>query len=148
MLKTLTREITLSIQAKNGASVAVVVWIGVIAFALLTAFVFICVAGYDWLSVSYGSITAGLIMAGIFVVIAVIAAIVSALVRRQVRQRAILARAEKAHAPPWFLDPRIVGVAVEAGRTIGWQRIIPVALVGLVAAQWARESRDRGQQHF
>lgn len=148
MLKTLTREITLSIQAKNGASVAVVVWIGVIAFALLTAFVFICVAGYDWLSVSYGSITAGLIMAGIFVVIAVIAAIVSALVRRQVRQRAILARAAKAHAPPWYLDPRIVGVAVEAGRTIGWQRIIPVALVGLVAAQWARESRDRGQQHF
>ena len=127
MLKSLTREIALSIQAKNGASAAVVVWLGVVAFALLTAFVFLCVAGYDWLAVQYGSVFAGLIMAGIFVVIAIVAAVVSALVRRRVRERAILARAAKAHAPSWLLDPKILGVAVEAGRTIGWQRIVPVA---------------------
>ena len=66
--------------------------------------------------------------------------------RRRVRERAILARAAKAHAPPWLLDPRILNVAVEAGRTLGWQRLIPVALLGFMAAQWARESRERGKK--
>jgi hypothetical protein len=142
MFKSLTREITLAIQARNGMSVAVIVWLGIMAVALLTAFVFLCVAGYDWLSLRYGSTHAGLIMAGIFVVVAVISAITSATIRRRNRERAILARAAKAHAPPWLLDPRILGVAMEAGRSLGWQRIVPIALIGFLAAQWARERRD------
>jgi hypothetical protein len=146
MLKTLTREITLSIQAKNGASVAGLVWLGIAALALITAFVFLCVGGYNWFAAQSGGIFAALIMTGIFVVIAIIAAVAGALVRRRVRERAILARAAKAHSPPWLLDPKILGVAVEAGRTIGWQRIVPVALLGFMAAQWAREYRDQGKQ--
>jgi hypothetical protein len=142
MLKNVTREITLAIQARNGMSVAVIVWVAIMAVALLTAFVFLCVAGYDWLSLQYGGVHAGLIMTGIFVVIAVIAAIVSAMVRRRNRERAILARAAKAHAPPWLLDPRVLGVAMEAGRSLGWQRIVPIALLGFLATQWARERRD------
>jgi hypothetical protein len=142
MLKNLTREITLAIQARNGMSVAVVAWLAVMAVALLAAFVFLCVTGYDWLSLRYGSIDAGLIMTGVFVVVAVIAALVSAAIRRRNRERAILARAAKAHAPPWLLDPRILGVAMEAGRSLGWQRIVPIALLGFLAAQWARERRD------
>jgi hypothetical protein len=147
MLKTLTREITLSIQARNGASAAVMVWLAVMTLALLTAFAFLCIAGYDWLAVQFGSVVAALIMTGIFVLIAILAAIVSALIRRRVRERAILARAAKAHAPSWLLDPRILGAAVEAGRSIGWQRIVPVALLGFMAAQWAREHRDHGRQN-
>ena len=146
MLKTLMREITLSIQAKNGASVAVMVWLGIMAVALLTAFVFLCVSGYDWFAVQFGSVFAALIMTGIFVVVAIVAAIVSALIRRRVRERAILARAAKAHSPPWLLDPKILGVAVEAGRTIGWQRLVPMALLGFMAAQWARDYRDQSRQ--
>jgi hypothetical protein len=142
MFKSLTREITLAIQARNGMSVAVIVWLAIMAVALLTAFVFFCVACYDWLSLQYGSTHAGLIMAGIFVVIAVIAAVASTMIRRHNRERAILARAAKAHAPPWLLDPRILGVAMEAGRSLGWQRIVPIALIGFLAAQWARERRD------
>jgi hypothetical protein len=146
MFKTLTREITLAIQAKNGASVAVVAWLAVMALALLTAFVFLCVSGYDWFAVQYGSVFAGLIMTGIFIVIALVAALVSALIRRRVRERAILARAAKAHSPSWLLDPKVLGVAVEAGRTIGWQRLVPIALLGIVAAQWARDYRNRDPQ--
>ena len=141
MLKNLTREITLAIQAKSGMNFAVIAWLAIMAVALLTALVFFCVAVYDWLSLHYGSIDAGLIMAGIFIVVAVIAAVVSGTIRRRNRVRAILARAAKAHAPPWLLDPRILGVAMEAGRTLGWQRIVPMALLGFLAAQWARERR-------
>ncbi len=148
MLKSLTREITLAIQAKSGASAAVVVWLAVMTLALLTAFAFLCVAGYAWFAAQFGTVFAGLIMTGIFVAIALIAALISALVRRHVRERAILARAAKAHAPSWLLDPKILGVAAEAGRTLGWQRIVPVALLGFMAAQWAREYREHGRQHF
>ncbi len=148
MIKSLTREVILAIQAKNGASAAVMVWLAIMTLALLTAFAFLCIAGYAWLAAQFGSVFAALIMTGIFVAIALVAALISALVRRRVRERAILARAAKAHAPPWLLDPKILGVVVEAGRSLGWERIVPVALLGFMAAQWARERREHGRQHF
>ena len=142
MLGSIAREIRLSIQARNGLSAGVLIWTAVIAVATFTAFVFLCVAAYAWLSVVFNPVYAGLIMAGGFILIALVAAAVSAMIRRQVRQQAILARAAKAHAPSsWLLDPKMLGVAVEAGRSIGWQRIVPVALLGFVVAQWAREYR-------
>ena len=146
MLNTLTREITLAIQARSGTSVAVVVWLAVVALAAFTAFAFLCVGGYAWFAVQFGNVFAGLIMAGIFAALALIALLISALVRRRVRERAILARAAKAHSPSWLLDPKLLGVAVEAGRSIGWQRLIPVALLGIVAAQWARDFRSQDRQ--
>jgi hypothetical protein len=148
MFKTLTREITAAIQAKSGASAAVLVWMVVMVLASISAFVFLSVAGYDWLALRYDSVTAGLIMAGIFLAVAIVAAIISAAVRRRVRERAILARAARAHSPSWLLDPRLLSAAVQAGRSAGWQRIVPVVLVGFMVAQWARESRDQDKQHF
>ena len=148
MFKTLTREITVAIQAKSGASRAVVVWMAVIVLASIAAFVFLAGAGHDWLALRYDGVTAGLIMAGIFFAVAIMAAVISALLRRRVRERAILARAARAHSPSWLLDPRLLSAAVQAGRSAGWQRIVPIVLVGVMVAQWARESRDRGTQHF
>ncbi len=114
--------------------------------ALLMAFIFLCVAGFEWLSLHFGSIFAGLIVAGVFIVVAIIGAVVSAALRRRIRERAILERAARAHTPSWFLDPKILSVAVQAGRSLGWRRIVPVALFGFMATQWAREYRDRSQQ--
>jgi hypothetical protein len=146
MLGSIAREIRLSIQARNGLSPAVLVWTAIVALAAFTAFVFLCVAAYAWLALIFNTIYAGLIMAGIFIVIALLAALIAAMIRRQVRQRAILARAAKAHAPSsWLLDPKMLGAAVEAGRNIGWQRIVPIALFGFVVAQWAREYRGQAQ---
>lgn len=146
MFKGLTQEITLQIQAKTGASPAVLIWTAAIALAALTAFVFLCVAGFYWLSLQFGAVFAGLVMAGIFVCFSIIAALSSALMRRRVKERAILARAAKAHAASWLLDPRMLSTAVQIGRDIGWQRIVPLAFLGFFAAQWARERRDRGEE--
>jgi len=149
MFKTVTREITLFIQARSGLSTSVVVSAVVIVVALLVAFAFLCVAAYAWLMVQFGVVFAGLIMAGVFAVIAIIAAVVCAAARRRAREQAILARAARAHSPSWLFDPKVLNVAVEAGRTIGWQRIVPVALLAFLAAQWAREYRDKSErQHF
>jgi small-conductance mechanosensitive channel len=144
MLKNWMREVTLAIQARSGASAALFVWIGLIALALLTAFAFLCVATYDWLALQLGSVFAGLIMAAVFALIAVIGAALSALARRRAKERAILERAARAHAQPsWLVDPKILAAAVQAGRSLGWQRIVPLALLGLMAVQWNREHRQQ-----
>ena len=57
-------------------------------------------------------------------------------------ERAILERAARAQSSSsWLLDPKLLGAAMQAGRTFGWQRIVPVALLGLIAAQWLRATR-------
>jgi uncharacterized membrane protein len=143
MFKTFTREIRLAVQARSGLSTAVVVSMAVITAAAAIAFAFLCVSAYAWLAAQFGVVFAGLIMAGVFLVIALIAAIACAVARRRARQRAILERAARAHSPPWLLDPKIINAAVEIGRTAGWQRIVPIALLGFLAAQWAREYRNK-----
>ena len=80
MFRTVTREFTLFVQARSGLSTSAVVSAIVIVIAMLAAFAFLCVAAYAWLAVQFGTVFAGLIMAGIFVVIAIIAAIVCAII--------------------------------------------------------------------
>lgn len=141
MIKGLVRDIRLAVQSKTGVTPGVFVCFGVAAFAALTAFAFLCVAAYAWLAAHYGSVYAGLIVAAFFILVAIIAVVIAALTRRRVRERAILERAAHAHAGSWLLDPRILGTAMQIGPSLGWQRLVPIALLGFLAAQWAREYR-------
>ena len=144
MFKSLMRDMVLAVQTRTGITTSFVVWLIVVALAALAAFAFLCVAAYDWLSLQMSSVYAGLVMAAVFAVIAMVGIIVCLLARRRARERAILERAARAHAPSWLLDPKIVATAVQVGRSLGWQRVIPLALVGFMVAQWAREHRARG----
>jgi hypothetical protein len=147
MLKSWMREITLAIQARSGASAALFVWIFIFALALVAAFAFLCVAGFEWLALQLGGVFAGLIMAAVLALIAVTGAALSALARRRAKERAILECAARAHAQPaWLVNPKILAAAVEAGRSLGWQRILPLALLGLMAVQWNREHRRHREQ--
>src|SRR3974377_2408381 len=107
MFKSLIRDITLKIQARSGASRALFVWAAVVVLACLTAFIFLCIALYGWLSLQLGGVIAGLVVAGIFIVIAVIGAVICVLTTRRARQRAILERAARTHSSSWLVDPKI-----------------------------------------
>jgi hypothetical protein len=141
MLKNWMRDVTLAVQARSGFTPALLVWFAILGLALLTAFTFLCVTAYDWVSQQLGAVYAGLIMAGVFILIALIALLGAVMARRRAKARAILERAARAHASSWLLDPKILGVALQAGRTLGWERIVPLALLGFLAAQWARDRR-------
>jgi hypothetical protein len=145
MFKSLMRDMVLAVQTRTGITTTFIVWMIVVALAAVTAFAFLCVAAYDWLSLHMASVYAGLVIAAIFMVIAIVGMVICLLARRRARERAILARAARAHAPSWLLDPKILATAVQIGRSLGWQRAIPLALVGFMVAQWAREHRARGQ---
>ena len=145
MLKNWMHDIALSVRAKSGVTLLLFVWFATVGLALLCGFAFLCVAAYAWLLPQLGAVFAALAMTGVFLLIALIAATAAAVSRRSVRQRAILERAARAQASAstsWLLDPKLLGVAVQAGRSLGWQRIIPVVLLGFLAAQWLRETRQ------
>jgi hypothetical protein len=146
MIKGLMREAVLAIQAKSGVTPGLFVGLGIAAVAALIAFIFLCVAAYAWVATLVGHVFAGLIVAGFFILVAVIAAIVAMAARQSAKQRAILERAAHARGGAWLLDPKIVSTAVQVGRTLGWQRLVPVALLGFLAAQWAREYRQHGRR--
>jgi hypothetical protein len=145
MIKAWINDLKLAVQSKSGISAALFVWLAILAVAALMAFIFLCVTGYAWLSNHLGNTLGALIMTGLFVVIAVVGAIGCRVARRRTIERAILARAARAHAPSWLLDPRLLSVGMQAGRALGWQRLVPIALLGFMAAQWARE--HRGHAH-
>ena len=141
MLKKLTRQITLAVQVRTGASSAVFVWAAVMLFGALICFVFLCVSLYQWLSLHFGSVFGGLAAAAIFMVFAALGGVLAVLAQRRARERAILERAAQMPARMWVLDPKILSAGVQLGRTLGWQRVVPIALLGFLAAQWAREHR-------
>jgi hypothetical protein len=141
MLKNLQNHVVRWIQSRTGLSVGFLISLAVAGCAALVAFIFFCVTGYAWLSIQLGPVFAGLAMAGVFLLIAVVGAAASALARDRTRQRAILERAARAQGATALIDPRVLSVAVQAGRALGWQRLIPLALLGFLATQWVKEAR-------
>lgn len=147
MIKGWMHEITLAVQARTGLTAGLFIGLGILIVAALTAFIFLCVAGYDWLSGLFGSVFGALIMAGVFLLIAVIGAVSAMASRNRAKQNAILERAAHSRGGSWLLDPKLMSTAVSLGRSLGWQRLLPVALLGFMAAQWAREySKERSRE--
>ena len=141
MLKNLQNNIVLWVQAKTGLSGGFLVSLAVAGGAALLAFIFLSVTGYAWLSIQLGPVFGGLATAGVFLLIAVVGADASALTRDRTRQRATLERAARAQGTTALIDPKVLSVAMQAGRALGWQRLIPLALLGFLAAQWMQEAR-------
>jgi hypothetical protein len=144
MLKNLRQNIILWIQAMTGLTAGFFVWLAVAGCAAGMACVFLCVAGYVWLSTELGAVFGGLAMAGVFLFIAIVAAAASVIMQRRTKRQAILERAAmRASMTTALIDPKVLMVALQTGRTFGWQRVAALALLGFLAAQWAREARGR-----
>jgi hypothetical protein len=77
-------------------------------------------------------------MAGVFLVIAVVAALASVVLRRRTRQRAFLEQAARAPPAIALVNPAVMNIAMQAARTLGWRRLVPLALLGILAAQLAQ----------
>ena len=80
-------------------------------------------------------------MAGVFLLIAVVGGAASVVARERTRRRAIMDRAARAQGIGALIDPKALSLAMQAGRALGWQRLVPLALLGFLAAQWAKERR-------
>jgi len=139
MLQNWKLDLILFIRARTGVTLALFVWSALVALASLTAFAFLCVVLYDWLSLQLNGIYAGLVVAGLFAVTTAIGVSAGMMARRRARARALREQAAQAHAPARLFDPQFVGLAFQAGRAFGWRRVMPIALLAFVAAQLARQ---------
>jgi hypothetical protein len=133
------RHFALNAQVRTGFSSNVVVWAVIAAVAATVALVFLLIAAFVWLANRYDSLTAGLVLGCVFVVIALIAVIACLVTRRRNMERARLELAARNSASANWLDPKLLGVGFQIGQAIGWRKLAALAAVGLVAAGLAKE---------
>jgi hypothetical protein len=137
------RYFVLRAQASTGFSSPIVVWAVVAAVAAVVAAVFLLVAAYVWLSDVYDGLVAGLLLGGLFALIALIALVTAVLIRRRNMERARLELASRSTTS--FLDPKLMAVGMQIGQTIGWRRIAALVAVAVLAAGVAQEWSGRNK---
>jgi hypothetical protein len=138
MLKNVQRHVILWIQARIGVTPTFVAGIALSIASVITAFVFLCVSGYMWATSKIGPVFGGLAMAGIFLVLAAFAFGISDVSRRRMQRAALLERARTAKSA---FDPKMLQIALRAGRSFGWHRAVPLLLLGFLGVQWVQEAR-------
>jgi hypothetical protein len=131
------RYLQLQAKAKTGLSAAFLVWSVVAVLALAGTLAFLTTAGFIWLAERYDALTAALIMAGAFFVIAIVAGLCCLVLHRNAVTRARLALAERKHQP--WLDPAMLGLGFQIGRSVGWGRLLSLGAVAVLAAGLGRE---------
>jgi hypothetical protein len=122
----------LQAQARTGLSPGILVWaVAGLAFAVV-AFVFLLASAFIWLAERFSPLVAALALAAIFLLIAIIALTACVLIRNATRRQAAIELAERKRA--MALDPRLVGVALQVGRSMPWRWAAPaLAAIALAA---------------
>jgi type VI protein secretion system component VasK len=131
------RYFTLKAQASTGLSSGIVISAVIAVVAAVIAAIFFLVAAYVWLADLYDGLIAGLIIAGVFVLIALIAVVVCLAVRRRNMERARLELAARSNAT--WLDPKLVATGYQIGQAIGWRRLASLAAVAVLVAAVSKE---------
>ncbi|HVV62599.1 MAG TPA: hypothetical protein VHD14_12670 [Pseudolabrys sp.] len=150
MIKGWLRHLELSATAK-GMIPSLAAWAALAALGGAVALLFFTIAADIWLSQRYDSLTAALILAGVYLVLALAALTVLSVTRRREVERAkreLAARA--AQSSPFWQDPRVLAAGIEVGRILGWKKGLPLAAVGLLAVGIAREwsnGHDSADEH-
>jgi hypothetical protein len=132
------------VKGRFDAGVKALIW-GVIATsAAVAAMGLLCAALFIWIDGRFGPIWACVALAGVFLLVVCIAitAIVS-IRRRQARMLAV----RKQSAATLLRDPEVLTLALQVGRTLGFKRALPLALlgaflVGVVLSRSASRNRE------
>jgi hypothetical protein len=128
----LRKYLALQAQTRTGLSSGLLIWAAlVVVFGTLTA-VFIPLIAFIWLAERFNPLIAAAALAGFFLLVTIVALIFCLRSRRRTIERAELALAARRHT--MWLDPKLVGGAIQASRTVGWRKLVPLLAVGLVAA--------------
>jgi hypothetical protein len=143
MLANLQHNFRLWLKVKTGLTAAVVIFGCMAAVSALLAAVFLCISGYAWAAAELGPVFGGLASAAMFLAIAVCSFAVALSSRRSAQHRAALERARRNKGASLLINPKTLQVVMQASRHIGWQRLIPLALIGFLATSFAREQRRR-----
>ena len=126
------KYLELQVRAKTGLSTGLFVWAILAVVCGTVTFVFILVTAYVGLSAWYGPLIAALTLSGFFLLVTIVAVVCCLQARRRAIERAELALAARRQAP--WLDPRLLGGAIQVGGAIGWRKVAPLLVLGVLAA--------------
>jgi hypothetical protein len=135
----LFRYLALNAQVRAGFSSGAAIWAGFAIIATALALVLLIIAAFFWLADRYDPIKAGLILGGIFLIIALVAATACVIIRRRNVARAQRELAERKAESAGLFDPKLLGLGLQIGQSLGWRRLGSLAVVALVAAGVAYE---------
>ena len=139
----LRRYLELKLQAKTGLSSGIfVLAILAVVFGTIT-FGFILVTAFVWLSARYEPLIAALALSGFFLLSAIVALVCCLVLRRRTIERAELALAARRSAA--LIDPRLLGGAIQVSRALGWRKVLPVIVLGVLAASIGMQWFGRGK---
>jgi hypothetical protein len=127
----LRRYLELQAQAKTGLTAGVAVWALVAVVLGTVTFGFVLAAAFIFLAKRYDPLTAALALAGAFLLITLLALFLSLRARRQTIEAARLELVARRQA--LWLDPKLLGGAMQVGRAVGWRRAAPLLAIGLLA---------------
>ena len=136
MTETWLHRMKLAVRAR-GISPALAIWGVVATLATAVTLTFLTIAVFVWLQQRFDLLTAALTLAAAYLVVAAAAAVTLAVARQRTieRARGELA-ARRSQTRP---DPRLLVIGLEIGRTFGWRKGLPLAVMGILAAGIARE---------
>jgi hypothetical protein len=125
------RFLRLQAQVRTGLSSGVLVSAALgVGFGAL-ALVFIIASAFIWLAERFGPLVAALAMAAFFLLITILALTALLLARNATRRQAALELAERKRA--MAMDPKLIGVAMQVGRSMPWRWAAPaLAVVALL----------------
>jgi type VI protein secretion system component VasK len=139
------KYLELQAQAKTGLSSGLFIWTFLaVMFGTLTTG-FILLTAFIGLAERYDPLTAAMALAGFFLLVTIIALVCCLWSRRRTIERAELALAARRNAT--WLDPKVLGSAIQVSRAVGWRKFVPLLAVGILAAgvgmEWfGRERAD------
>jgi hypothetical protein len=107
-----------------------------VAVALSITVAFLCAAAFIYVQQTYGTLPACLAGAGVFFIAAVIAAIVYAAQKRKMKREAAARAAARAKATmeAAITNPMLLAAGLQAARSLGVKRLIPLVAIGAIAA--------------
>jgi hypothetical protein len=147
MIEGLVRDAVRVVKTATGANQESIVWLTVVPIMLFFGFAFLSWAACVQLAEYYGAAIAGAIVGGVYLVIAAAVIVRLLIVRRRILAEARAQLAAKAQGPaPWPIDPAMLTVGLQIGRAIGWRRVVPLAVVGLLAFGLASSRSRPGDQ--
>lgn len=106
-----------------------------IAICLFITVAFLCAAAFVYVLQHYGLLEACLAGAGVFLIASAIGAVCYAAKRKKAKREEVVrqAQAAKSSMQAALTDPMVLAVGLQAIRTIGFRRLIPLLAIGGVA---------------
>ncbi len=131
----LRNYLALQVQARTGLGSGLFIWaLLAVVFGTLTAG-FILLIAFIWLAERYEPLTAAVALAGFFLLVTIIAFVCCLRSRRRTIERAELALAARRNAA--WLDPKLVGGALQVSRTVEGRKLVPLLALGRATSRIA-----------